>query len=190
MKLQIEDPRWVHAVELFNAGDRFGAFPLFQSMAEDGIEAAYVQLGRMYDNGWGVKKDRDKAFEWYAKGHEALHDSVSTAGLARLYLAGEGVARDYDKAFEYLSEARHYRIAEVYRSLGMLYDIGKGTARDKKKAKQMYLRAIAKGDRGSLTHLGALLIKTGHPLKGYCLILSGLLRNKGATDRKKKSRVK
>ena len=186
MKLQIEDPRWAHAVELFNAGDRVGAFALFESMAEDGLAVAYVQLGRMYDNGWGVRKDRARAFEWYVKGHDALHDSVSTAGLARLYLAGEGVDRDYDKAFILLSEARHYRIAEVYRSLGMLYDIGKGTVRDRKKAKQMYLRAIAKGDRGSLTHLGALMIKSGQPLKGYCLILSGLLRSKGAAGRKKK----
>jgi TPR repeat protein len=190
MKLHIEDPRWSRAVELFNAGDRVVAFSVFKSMADDGVAAAYVQLGRMCENGWGVQKDRAKAFDWYLKGHEALHDSVSTTGLARLYLAGDGVARDYDKAFELLSEARQYRIAEVYRGLGMLYDIGKGTARDRKRAKQMYLRAIAKGDRESFTHLGALLIKSGHPLKGYCLLLSGLFRAKGAAGSKNKSRMK
>jgi uncharacterized protein len=186
MKLHIEDPRWAHAVELFNAGDRGGAFSLFESMAHDGIAAAYVQLGRIYENGWSVQKDRAKAFEWYVKGHEALHDSVSTTGLARLYLSGDGVAQDYDKAFELLSEAKHFRIAEVYRSLGMLYDLGKGVARDRKRAKQMYLRAIAKGDKGSLTNLGALLIKTGHPLKGYGLILSGLFGAAGPAGRKNK----
>jgi len=52
----------------------------------------------------------------------------------------------------------------------------------------MYLRAIAKGDRGSFTHLGDLLIKSGHPLKGYCLLLSGLFRVKGTAGRKNKSR--
>jgi TPR repeat protein len=190
MKLQIEDPRWARAVELFNAGDRVGAFSLFESMADDGVAAAYVQLGRMCDNGWGVRKDRAKAFAWYVKGHEALRDSVSTAGLARLYLAGDGVAQDYDKAFELLSEARQYRIAEVYRGLGMLYDLGRGVARDRKRAKQMYLRAIARGDRGSLTHLGALLIKSGHPLKGYCLLFSGLFGVRGVVGRKNNNRKK
>jgi TPR repeat protein len=106
-------------------------------------------IGYIYEYGYngicgrdrGVKENYAEALKWYQKAFES--DYISGAlGMARLYL--NFVDRDYEKAFHYLSIARKLHTPEVYRNLGMLYDIGKGVRQDKEKSKADVLKSDCK----------------------------------------------
>ena len=181
MKIEIEDPRWIKSVEAFNSGDQVGALFLLQSLAKDGVTVAYSRLGKMYEHGWGVEIDKKKAYEWYQKGYNELHDHDSIMGLGNLLFSGDGCCQDYDASFLYFMEGTQFRDPEAYYKLGIMYETGKGVVRDKKKAKVMYLRAAAKGQILALVPVASMYAKTGHPIKGFCRqfywILRGMSRN-------------
>lgn len=183
MKTQIDDPRWAEAVDAYNAGEWVRALSLLQSMAADDITQVYSKIGCIYEYGYngkygkdrGVKQSYDEALKWHQKAFESGYAS-GALGMARIYL-NDGDQRNYDKAFHCLSIARKFHVPEVYRALGMLYDTGNGIKQDKEKAKLMYLRAVAKGDKTAFVPIGVILAKSGHRLKGNCLILYGLFKS-------------
>ena len=181
MKIEIEDPRWIKSIEAFNSGDQVGALFLLQSLAKDGVPAAYSRLGQIYEHGWGVEIDKKKAYEWYQRGYNELHDYDSIMGLGNLLFSGDGCCQDYDASFLYFMEGTQFRDPEAYYMLGIMYDTGKGVVQDKKKAKAMYLRAAAKGHMLALVPVASMYAKAGHPIKGLCRqfywILRGMLRN-------------
>ena len=43
------------------------ALSLYKKAAEQGFPMAQLMLGRMYENGWGVRKNIKKSKEWYKK---------------------------------------------------------------------------------------------------------------------------
>ncbi|KAF9158462.1 hypothetical protein DFQ26_007630 [Actinomortierella ambigua] len=53
-----------------------GAVELFRQGAEQGYAAAQNNLGRMYEVGCGVKKDRQQAMQWLRKAAEQGHDDA------------------------------------------------------------------------------------------------------------------
>lgn len=183
METMIDDPRWEEAEKLYNAEKWADALSLLNALAEDGITAAYPPIARIYELGYngrygkdrGVKENPAEAFKWHLKAYEAGYAS-GAIGMAKMLIAGNGVERDYEKAFCYLSQVKRCHQAEVYHDLGMMYDTGNGVPQNYKKAKLMYLSAIAKGDKTAYTPVGVLLTKSGHKLKGYCLIFYGLFQ--------------
>jgi len=82
----------------YEQGNYAAALGLWRPLAERGLPEAQFNLGRMYEKGHGVPRDRAEAVRWYraaaARGHvKAQH----TLGL--LYAAGEGVTRDEIQAY-------------------------------------------------------------------------------------------
>jgi hypothetical protein len=63
-----------------------------------------INLGRLYENGKGVKLDHAKAREWYQRGADA-GNTIAMNLLGRLYEKGLGVAREYAKAREWYQKA-------------------------------------------------------------------------------------
>jgi TPR repeat protein len=181
MKIEIEDPRWLKSVEAFNSGDHAGALFLLQSLAKDGVSAAYSRLGKMYEHGWGVGVDKKKAYEWYQRGYNKTHDRDSVMGLGKLLFSGEGCCRDYNASFLYFMEGTQFREPEAYYYLGIMYDSGKGVVQNRKRAKALYLRAAAKGHLLALVPVAGMYGKSGHPIKGFCRqlywLLKGISRN-------------
>jgi TPR repeat protein len=183
MDNQVNDPRWDAASNAYEAGKWDEALSLFKTMAGDGIRAVYVPIARIYEYGYngkwgrnrGVEQNLTEAIEWYTKAHEAGY-VAGPVGLARIYLGIYGSYRDYEKCFYYLSLAKRYHSAEVYYNLGTLYHTGKGVKQDKRKAKLMYLRSVAKGNKSALTHIGSILAESGHPIRGYWLMLLGIFQ--------------
>ena len=57
----------------YQLGDVKKAIDKFNSAAEEGYSAAYYQLGKMYQAGFGVARDPGKAYEFFQKGSELGH---------------------------------------------------------------------------------------------------------------------
>src|SRR3546814_15246716 len=59
-----------------------------------------MDLGSMYDKGWGVSRDVTKAAHWY---EAAAKQGMAEAqyNVATMYQSGEGVAKDNKKAYMY-----------------------------------------------------------------------------------------
>jgi uncharacterized protein len=176
MKMTIEDPRWEKSVESFYSGDHAGAAFLLHLLAKEGVAPAYSGLGKMYQRGWGVEVDKKKAYEWYQRGYNELHDHDSILGLGNLLFNGEGCCQDYEASFLYFQEGVVFRDPEAYYMLGIMYDTGKGVVQDKKKAKAMYLRSAAKGNVMALVPVAAMYGKSGHPISGFCRQLYWIMK--------------
>ncbi|KAF0544221.1 calmodulin-dependent protein kinase [Gigaspora margarita] len=69
-----------------------------------GDAAAISGLGFCYQNGIGVEKDGQKAFEYYQKSAN-MGNSEGTRMVGFCYQNGIGVEKDEQKAFEYYQES-------------------------------------------------------------------------------------
>ena len=69
------------------------AFELYHQAAEQGDAKAQYNLGTMYTDGQGVKKDYVKAAEWYQKSAEQGY-AEAQFNLAVAYRKGQGVTKD------------------------------------------------------------------------------------------------
>jgi len=65
--------------------------------AKKGDTQAQYDIALMYDFGFGVQQDHQKAFEWYSKAATKGH-VIAQAGLARAYAVGWGVKEDCAKS--------------------------------------------------------------------------------------------
>ncbi|MEA1956406.1 MAG: phospholipase A [Campylobacterota bacterium] len=61
------------ANEYFNQKEYNKAFPIVKEEAENGSKASMYRLGYMYMNGLGVKKDIQKASQWFQKSASQYH---------------------------------------------------------------------------------------------------------------------
>ena len=91
------EQKYKTGVELFDKKEYKKAYPLLMDAANGGHSDAQFLIGKMFQNGFGVKKESQKAFEWYTKSAEK---GVAKAqnNLAIMYLNGEGCIRDSLKA--------------------------------------------------------------------------------------------
>jgi TPR repeat protein len=76
----------------------------YRMAAEQGVGLAQFNLGRMYSNGRGVKKDDREAVRWYQLAAEQ-GDSGSQLILGLAYAMGEGVPKDDLQAYMWLNLA-------------------------------------------------------------------------------------
>ena len=87
------------AITLYEAGNYDKAFPLFQTLAEQGLAQARYYLGLCYYTGSGVEQDNGKAVEYLgmatAQGHKDAHDILDV-----LKELGMGAGIDYQKKFD------------------------------------------------------------------------------------------
>lgn len=120
---------------------------LFTADKQGHMKAARY-IGLCYENGYGTKKDIQKAAHWFQRA-ASLGDITAKYDLGRLYETGQGVKQDYAKARE-LYEAAAVRTdhvgAPAMLALGHLYEEGLGTARDLDTARSWYEKAEAAGD--------------------------------------------
>ena len=62
-------------------------------------------LGALYENGEGVEKDYDKAFEWYATAAE-MGNADAMYSLGHMYEQGLGTKQDAVSAADWYRKAR------------------------------------------------------------------------------------
>ena len=86
-------------------------------------------LGTLYFDGDGVRKDYHEAARWFRAAAEQGFPAAENK-LAFLYFTGQGVVRDYGETFKWMSRAAEQGYAQAQINLGDLYVEGKGVSLD------------------------------------------------------------
>lgn len=120
-----------------------------QKKAEQGDAMSQLNLGAAYDHGIGVKRDVDKAVEWYKK--------AADQGLAeaQFNLAHILVAEDISAvgAAEYMLKAAKQGMPDAQYLMGVTFAEGIGVEPDEEQAKLWLNRAIAQGQKDAAKFL-------------------------------------
>ena len=129
--------------------DRAKAAVLFAASADEGHCVAAYNLGVMYANGDGVKKDPARAVHYWKEGDEA-EDEDAQFNLGCMYYLGKGVEKDLEEAVDCwkAAAAQGFRCghAGAQRNLGIMYMRGEGVTVDLKQAARWFETAAAQGD--------------------------------------------
>ncbi len=80
-------------ISAYQAGDNARAIHLWRPLAEQGNADAQSWLGRAYERGIGVQKDKVATIMWYRRAAEQGH-AFSHLNLGTEYRHGEGVPKD------------------------------------------------------------------------------------------------
>jgi len=120
------------------------ALEWYTKAASQGHDRAQFNLGSMYCNGDGVRKNRKKALEWYTKAASQGNERAQN-NLGWMYFEGDGVPKDYEKAFEWTLKAANQGFAEAQYELGNMYRDGYGVPQDYEKAFEWYTKAVNQG---------------------------------------------
>ena len=81
----------------YNQGDYGTALREWRPLAEQGNDGAQLNLGFMYDKGYGVSQDYKEAIKWYRRAAEQGNDRAQY-NLGLMYDNGDGVSQDYVQA--------------------------------------------------------------------------------------------
>jgi TPR repeat protein len=125
--------------------DHEGGMHLIQIAANHGIEEAERDVAKNYENGWTVKPDLDRAFEWYEKASEH-GDGESSWRIGMAYVDGENRKPDSRRAVEYFERSAHAGYGRGKISLAVMYVTGDGVELDYAKARSLYEEAAAQGE--------------------------------------------
>lgn len=102
------------------------------------VAYACMKIGTMYYNGENVAKNKQLALKYFLKGCEVSPHSTCNDYTKRLYDGYNGelvkVSQDYQFAFELAKKGCELRNGDSCNFLAILYQEGKGTAKDLKKA--------------------------------------------------------
>ena len=119
---------------------------------------AYAQtlLGRLYNQGEGVPKDKVRARQLWEQAAEA-GNAEAPFMLGFLYFSGEGgVAENKAKTVELWEQAAEAGNADAQFMLGRLYHTGEGIAENKERARELWEKAAAAGNSDAQSWLGLL----------------------------------
>lgn len=128
----------------------------YRSAAEGGNAEAQYQLGRCYENGWGVEQDAPQALKWYGKAIRQNHAEAQNA-LAHCYAYGIGVNQDYNEAIQLYRQAAEQGLASAQYVMGLSFEFGIGVDANTDTAARWYRLAAYQGDfraKEALAELG------------------------------------
>lgn len=111
-------------------------------------------LGYMYNMGFGVERNSDKAKELYEMAI-VKDNSFSMHNLAYMYVLGEGISQDYGKAKELFEKAISKDNSNSFVGLALLYKNAHGVTRDYSKTIELYEMAITKGNSIAMNYLAS-----------------------------------
>ena len=146
------------------ADDPVKARAIAGPLAAKGDSAAQVVLGRIYEQGLGVRPDIGLALELYSAA-AAAGSADAQLELGRLAYEGGGVYPDYERAAGWFRLAAAQGDPRGDVRLGRMLADGRGVRQDKTAAAHHFARAAAKKDADGLFYLGlAFLRGDGVPL--------------------------
>ena len=124
---------------------------------EENVEALY-HLGRMYENGYGVEKDEEKALEFYQQAADKENDKAALK-IGNAYYTGKGRGKDYQEAFKwYTASAQKGNYSAQY-NIGLMYEDGTGVKADTVKAFESYKKSGNQGYAPAQIALGRMFLK-------------------------------
>jgi len=140
-------------LEAFKNKDYQKAYREWKAAAEAGQAEAQFDLGVLYAQGRGVRRDLTEAANWYRKSADQGNAEAEFA-LGQLYSRGWGVPRDEADALQW------FQMANSVESVGPPTDWaqveGYGTPQDPRQAAYWYQQAADKGHSEAQFNLGRL----------------------------------
>ncbi len=130
--------------EAFRRGDYDAAHAAWLPLARAGDADAQFNLGALYENGFGVAPDADRAANWY---REAATRRLGLAQIALARLRHAGAIDDdvVENPIELLESAARRGSVEAQYELGVAYDRGLGVTQNHATAAGWYQRAAEQG---------------------------------------------
>jgi TPR repeat protein len=123
-------------------------------------------IGLCYEYGIGVRKDLQKAFEYYiisaSKGNSRGQNNMGIC-----YKYGYGVPTDLNEAFKYFTLSAEQKDSIGLYNLGICYMQGVGTSKNITKAIECFNISISLGNSTSLVELGICYKKGIYDLKDF-----------------------
>lgn len=130
------------------------AIEWLQKSAFHGYDYAYVELGKRYFHGRGVRKNCKKAIECYEKAAEFGDPSIQNE-VASIF-EYENEIKDYKKALKWYLKSAEQDFPESQEALGGMYEFGEGVAIDYKTALEWYTKAMDNGSAYAEYRIGIL----------------------------------
>ena len=127
-----------------------GIFDFQKKLAEGGNAPAQVKLGNMYENGRGVKADRDEALKWYKKA-AAQNYKPAKNHITWLEIKTSGFKTAHKAWFKELNADANGGDGDAMMILAGMYEKGIGVKKNLEKAQAQYKRAVIKGTPGAET---------------------------------------
>lgn len=131
------------------------AIDCFRRSAAAGMPEAMYNLGVMYGDGHGVRRDYPQAMQWFRKAAD-LNYPLAMLQLGRMYLAGEGTPVDRAAAIAWLRKAADAGQSDAMYDLGICYYDADGVPRDFKQGASWFSKAAAAGSVPAMGKLAVL----------------------------------
>jgi TPR repeat protein len=128
----------------YQTGNYSRAMELWRPLAVQGNATAQNNLGMMYLDGKGVKRNVSEAIRWISLS-AAAGSALGQNNLGGLYRDGKGVARDYGKAAQWFAAAAAQGNAAAQFNLGLMYELGQGMKAEPFHAYMWYALAAGQG---------------------------------------------
>lgn len=128
---------------------------LVPPLAERGDAKAQALLGKMYEEGVGVKQDNVKAVKWYRRAAEQGYADAQL-NLGNMYVSGRGVKEDNFEAVKWYRQAAEQGNAKAQSMLGVAYLFGEGVQVNKSLAKEWLGKACDNGEKVGCEYYGKL----------------------------------
>ena len=159
VKMEIEPASMLLGEEFRRQGRAEDAFQIFRKSASKGYAPAMIQVGLMYSNGDGVKKDLEKASSWLRPAN-VKGDAVGKYLLAECFLFGKGVAKNPSLAVTLLEESVEMEgPARALDLLGTCHHKSWGVEQDSAKAANLYELSCERGFYNACANLSVLAMR-------------------------------
>ncbi|MBI1424555.1 MAG: sel1 repeat family protein [Gammaproteobacteria bacterium] len=136
----------------FDAKHYQQAYTLWKPLAEQGNADAQYNLGLLYMNGHGVKKDDRMALMWFTRaGQQGLADAQYNAGV--MFYLGKGVYPSYITAVKWWRLAAEKDHANAENNLAVMYAYGYGVEKNPDKAIELWTAAAEQGHPDAINAL-------------------------------------
>ena len=130
--------------QAFGKKDYPNALEHYRVAAEQGYSKAQLNLGVMYENGFGVQLSYADAMKWFKKAADQGLANAETR-IGQMYQKALGVPQDYVVAMKWYKLAAEKGDATAQNNLGVMYADGLGVAKDPTQARSWYQKAIDQG---------------------------------------------
>jgi len=151
-----------------NALDRnhyASAYRSFKPLAEQGAAEAQNNLGFLFQNGFGVRRNYNTAIQWYQRAaDQGLAEAEHNLGV--LNYRGHGVAQSYSVARRWFNRAAKKGLNDSHYMIGLMFYKGEGTVASLERASQHFSIAAKSGDANS-QYMLAHMILTGDAENPY-----------------------
>ena len=130
----------------------------FTKAANLGYASAQIELGTLYNYGWGVPQNYAEALKWYRLAAEQ-GDPIGQNWVGVFYHNGQGVPQNYTEALKWYRLSAEQGNSDAQNNIGVLYEYGQGVTQDYKEARKWYRMAADQGNALAQNHLGILYQK-------------------------------